>query len=589
VSAPTSVSVLVDVPAIDRAFDYAVPEQFVDRVEVGSVVRVSLAGRRVDGWVLEVDPPTPPGVTLQPILQVSGIGPSSDVIDLCGWVAWRWAGRLASVLRHGTPDRRVHSRPPIHPRPPARGIPDPVALDLFRRGPGTWVLEWPVDADLAPVALAAASLGQALVVAGAADTVTAVGTALRRSGAAAARWNRDFSAALGGATVVGGRGAVFAPTPALAAVVVIDEHDPRLQQEESPTWNAREVAIERARRAGVPCVLVSPIPTLEARRAASAPPVPAAADMAGSWPRLEIVDRREEDRGRTGLFSPTLVERIRTVRASGERVVCVVNRTGRARLLACRSCGTVAACERCGAVVRQDEAGLLVCLRCGDTRPLVCAACGSTALSNLRPGVTTVREQLEALVREPVIAVTGGSRRTPGDAIADNVGVVVGTEAVLHRIHAAGLVALLDVDAELLAPRYRAAEESLGLIVAAGRLVGGRRHGGGTVLVQTRDPEHQVLRAAAAGDPSDLVESTWREREALGDPPAATIAVVGREAAPAFMERLAPIEGIERLGPDASGQWLLRSWDQRLLLDALAQVERPSGRLRLWVDPLRTG
>ena len=587
-SEPSVVSVLVDVPAIDRIFDYEVPAGTRGPLEIGTLVRVPLSGRRVDGWVVAVDPDPPTGVALQPILQVSGLGPTAEVIDLCRWAAWRWAGRLPSLLRHGTPDRRVRHRPPLTPRPPVRGSADPVATELLARGPGTWVLEWPVDVDPTPVALAAAATGQAIVVAPSARTVTTIGTNLRRAGAAAARWSRDAEAVLGGATVVGGRSAVFAPAPDLRAVVVIDEHDGRLQQEESPTWNAREVAIERARRAGVPCLLVGPIPSLEARLAANAPPVPAVPDLAASWPRVEVVDRREEDRGRTGLYSPSLVERIRSVRAQGRRVVCVVNRKGRARLLACRGCGTVADCERCGAVVRQDDSGQLRCERCAAVRPLVCASCGASGLSNLRPGVTTVREQLEALVREPVTAITGGDRRAPGDLLPDAAGVVVGTEAVLHRVPDAGLVALLDIDAELLAPRYRAAEDALGLIVASGRLVGGRRRGDGVVLVQTRMPDHPVLTAAVAADPGSLVDSTLAQRRLLGDPPAATIAVVAREAAPAFMDRLGEVAGVERSGPDESGQWLLRSEDQRTLLDALAAVERPPGRLRLWVDPLRT-
>jgi primosomal protein N' (replication factor Y) len=66
------------------------------------------------------------------------------------------------------------------------------------------------------------------------------------------------------------------------------------------------------------------------------------------------------------------------------------------------------------------------------------------------------------------------------------------------------------------------------------------------------------------------------------------VAVVAREGAAAFIERFGDVAGVERLGPDESGQWLLRSEDQRLLLDALAAVDRPPGRLRLWVDPVRT-
>src|SRR5207342_103668 len=88
---------------------------------------------------------------------------------------------------------------------------------------------------------------------------------LRRSGIPVAVVPRDWAqAAAGGSVVIGARGAAWGPCPHLAAVVVVDEHDEGHQEERAPTWNARDVAIERARRAGVPCLLTSPCPSLEA-------------------------------------------------------------------------------------------------------------------------------------------------------------------------------------------------------------------------------------------------------------------------------------------------------------------------------------
>ena len=587
-TSPRAVSVHVDVPAVDRAFDYRVPEELAGRIRSGTIVRVDLAGRRVRGWVVALDPEPPPGVTLAPLRQVSGPGPDDDVQALCRWAAWRWAGRTATFLRLASPERRVTMSARREHRPPRSRGEEQVA-DLLERGAGIHLLEYPVDGDPLEVALAAAAFGQSIVVAPSAGTVTQVGTGLRRAGAFAARWPRDFAAAAAGATVVGGRGAVFAPAPALRSIVVIDEHDERLQNEASPTWHARELAIERARRAGVPCLLVSPVPSLEARRAAASGPVGDRAAFRAGWPTVRVVDRRDEDRGRSGLFAPDLVEQIRRTLDAGERVVCVLNRTGRARLLACRSCGGLLDCERCGATVRQEDSGELVCARCATRRPRVCRACGSTATANLRPGVSTVREQLEALVREPVCSLTGGERPGPSDPALDGTRVVVGTEAVLHRVDRAGLVAFLEFDAELLAPRYRAAEQALALVVAAGRLTGGRGRSPGSVLLQTRAPDHPVVRAAVRADPDELAGAEWERRVALADPPAATVAVVGREAAPEFMARLGLPAGVERVGPDERGRWVLRAEQGSLLLDALAAVERPPGRLRLWVDPARTG
>ncbi len=172
-----------------------------------------------------------------------------------GWppcCAWRRpSGRCGRFPRCGCECRR---RCPRSRSAPHRST--PVAACTSSRSPRP-----PTRLDLV---LAAAGRGQVIVVVPQRDAADRLARGVRRSGAAVARWPRDFAAAAGGATVVGGRAAVFAPAPALASIVVIDEHDEMLQSEASPTWHAREVAIERARRAGVPCLLVSPCPSLEA-------------------------------------------------------------------------------------------------------------------------------------------------------------------------------------------------------------------------------------------------------------------------------------------------------------------------------------
>ncbi len=593
-TSPSTVSVLVDVPAIERVFDYRVPPAHASRVTIGTMVRVPLAGRRVDGWVVALDPPAPVGVELAELTQVSGVGPDADVIDLCRWVAWRWAGRVATVLRSASPDRRVSAVGAVRHRPPQRGEADALAIRALDRGAGVHVIQVAPDADPLAVAHAAAERGQVIVIAPAVSTVDRIGRGLRAAGAGAARWPRDFAAAAAGDAVIGGRPAVLAPAPALAAIIVWDEHDERLQHEGAPTWHAREVAVERARRAGVPCLLVSPAPSLEARRSATSPLIAAERPaLRSGWVNLEIIDRRDEDRGRSGLFSPALVTAIRDTVADGGRVLCLLNRTGRARLLVCRSCDAVVECDQCGSTMLLGDDAELVCARCPARRPQICASCGGTALANLRPGVSRAREQLEALVRVPVVAVTGGERtRVGGDPAVDDAPVVIGTEAVLHRVASAGLVALLDVDQELLAPRYRATDEALALLVQGSRVASGGPSVGavrGRLMVQTRIPDHPVLQAVLHADPGRLVDDEWNRRVMLGDPPAATLAVVGGEAAPAFVERLGRPSGVEVMGPDDSGRWLFRSDDQRVLLDALSAVERPPGRLRLWVDPARTG
>jgi primosomal protein N' (replication factor Y) len=353
-------------------------------------------------------------------------------------------------------------------------------------------------------------------------------------------------------------------------IVVVDEHDEGLQEERAPTWHAREVAVERARRAGIPCVLLSPCPSLDALAVADRVVEPSRVEERAGWPILDVVDRRRDD-PRVGLYSDRLVQAIR--RVGSRRVVCVLNRKGRSRLLACAVCGQVATCERCDAAVVQP-ASELRCERCGTERPVVCTACGSTKVRNLRVGVGRVREELEAILAEPVGDEDGRER------------VVVGTEAVLHRrVPVVGVVAFLDIDQELLSPRYRAHEQAMALLARAARLLGGRAHGG-RLVAQTRHPKHPVLDAVLHADPGRLVARERQRRIELGFPPATAMAAVSGAGAAEFIESFGTPFGVDVLGP-ADNRWLLRAPDHRTLCDALAATPRPHARTRIEVDPLR--
>jgi primosomal protein N' (replication factor Y) len=564
------------VPAIDKTFDYLVPDALRDQVRVGDVVRIGLHGRRVGGWIVDVGTTPPPGVELQPLAKRSGRGPTKELLDLAEWAAWRWAGRKASFLNTASPERVVGDIPLPRARPPvlAEHAPTRAALDAERA-----VLRLPPAADRVEVVLTAAALGNLLVLCPSAATAEGLAARLERAGLPVARHPRDWARGLSGATVVGTRAAAWAPVGDLAGIVVLDEHDEAHQQEQAPTWHARDVALERAARAGVPCLLTSPCPTLEAREVATQVVPDRALERAG-WPAVEVVDRREEDPYRAGLLSPALTRVLR----SEQRVLCVLNRTGRSKLLACTACGSLASCETCGAAVAQP-ADELVCLRCGTQRPPVCLACDGLRFRNVRAGVARVREELEALVGEPVAELTAAS----DDAVPDTR-VVVGTEAVLQRVDRADVVAFLDLDQELLAPRYRAAEQAFALVARAARVAARSGPGGdraaGRLLLQTRLPHHEVVTAALHGDPDRVADEERARRERLGFPPYAALAAVSGEAAPAFVDALGRPTGVD-VAPVGDDRWLLRAPEHTSLCDALAAVPRPPGRLRVEVDPLR--
>jgi primosomal protein N' (replication factor Y) (superfamily II helicase) len=550
-------------------------------VRVGSIVRVPLHGRSVRGWVVDVDPELSVEIDrLRPVAKVSSWGPSSDAIDLARWASVRWAaGRIRPFLVAASPPTNVAGLPaarrtgrPVEPVHPG-------ARELLARGGG--VLRLPPSEDVVPVLAAAVGVGPTLVVAPSADRARLDAIRLRRAGLAVAHVPDEWAAAAGGVDVViGARTAAWAPCPDLAAVVVVDEHDEALQEERAPTWHARDVVVERARRAGAPVLLVSPCPTVAGLAATSerlhAPSIDA--ERAG-WPIVEVVDRSRDEPWRTSLVSSPLVVHLRR---ADRTVVCVHNTPGRARILACRSCRTLARCERCEAAVGLSDQGTLVCRRCGTERPAMCLVCNGTAFSNLKPGVTRLREELEAAAGRSVVAVTG---RDPGPPPA--AGVYVGTEAVLHRVEHADVVAFLDIDLELLAPRYRAAEQALGLLARAARLLGPRRERrDARLLLQTFVPGHEVIRAALLAEPGRLTEPERERRRALELPPFAALASVSGPGSDAVAAAL-------RAEPDvavggSADRYVVRaaSWDR--LGAALIAAPRPKGsRVRVEVDPPR--
>jgi primosomal protein N' (replication factor Y) len=577
--------VVPDVPAIDRPLDYLVPPHLDGQLRVGTIVRIPLHGRRVRGWVVaratrpETDRP------LQTVAKVTGWGPPPELVELAAWAAWRWAGTQVAFLRAASPPLAVPVLPAPSPPREAIGVtpvPGDIVADAFAGG--TVAVRLPPAHDSFPLVAEAARRGDALVLAPSVGEAAYLGARLRQAGHAVAMMPREWArAAVGGCVALGARAAAWAPRPRLGPVVVIDEHDDVYQEERAPTWNAREVVVERARRAGVPCVLVSPCPSLGTLAHCRLLTL-ARGDEREGWPVVEVVDRRDEEPG-LGLYSPRLVALLRQAE-EGKRVVCILNRRGRARLLACDTCGELARCEACGAVVEEatepQVAARLRCRRCGVLRPYLCAACGSARLRVVRAGVTRARDDLERLSGRPVAEVTADLAPGPPPPAP----VLVGTEAVLHRVARAWVVAFLDLDQELLAPRWRAGEEALALLARAARLVGSRADGG-RLLLQTRLPGHEVVDAAVHADPSRFAVVESARRAALAFPPERAVAVVSGDGAPAFASQVAGRGGVEVLGPDHLGRCLVRAADRQELCDALAATPRPRERMRVAVDPLR--
>jgi primosomal protein N' (replication factor Y) len=574
---PRVCRVLPDVTAVDRAFDYSVPDSLTPAVRVGTIVRVPLHGRRVRGWVIEDDVESEAGTAgLLDVIGAVSAGPPADVVELSAWIAHRWAGPRVAVLRSASAPNNVAPAGDLD-RDPAPDTQPIRSERVLRRPP---LLD---RRDL--VAELCAPSGSTIVSVADAGRARALAAFLSSHGrhvallhsfeTDAARTDGWRRASRGGCVVVGGRNAALAPVPDLHAAIVVDDQDEALQEERSPTWHARDVLRERAARAGVPFCAVAPAPSVEAVVAAGGPAsveAPSTDVEAGGWPRVQVVDRRDDPPG-SGLLSDALAIALRN--ASGP-AVCVLNRRGRFRLLVCGSCAHL---------LRWDHP---------NERPLVCPECGATKLRVLRTGVTRVREELEALVP--------GARVVDVDAATADVpdaDIVVGTEAVLHRSalrrRRPGLVAYLDLDQELLAPRYRAAAQAHWLLTRGAQLLAARPRIESLLLVQTRIPDHVAVRAIVRGEPSLVIDAEIEYRRTLAYPPFGALA----ELAGAPEPLAAAVEALRALDVQATGVQVFGPTDDRALVhasgwDALSAAlaralpaGRAVGRVRAVVDPPR--
>jgi len=578
--------VVVDVTGVDKPFDYLIPDSLSPSVQVGSRVRVPLHRREVPGWVLRVLEPEESDVgtdKLLPLTKVTSLGPSGEVVSLIEWAAVRWVSRLRPFFVSASPavrvPRLVASRrsSAVPRRSPAGALDDPAPefAALFQADGG--LVDCAPGWSPTPLIEAAASRGPVLVVVPTVARAGRLAAALRRSGISTAVYPDDWVASASGVdVVVGARSAVWATVPELGSIVVVDEHDDTLQEERAPTWHARDVAVERARRLGIPCVLTSPVATITARVWAGDRVV--AVGSSQRWPRVQVVDRNADEKWASSLVTSELIELLRD---HSKRVVCVLNVKGRARAVVCAACRSVARCEVCDAAVTQPDEHQLSCPRCGAQRPVVCLACGSQKMRAVRIGISRLRDELEAAAGRLVQEVKPA---TP--SLDPRANVFVGTEAVLHRIDRADAVVFLDIDSELLAPRFRSSEQALDLIAHGARIVAPTRDSpGGLLVLQTTVPNHEMIAGIAAGDLTAHVAAETQRRKRLRLPPFGALAEVSGAGTAAMVAHLSASLLVEVAATEGRALVRAATWDA--LSEALVTAPRGKERVRIAVDPAR--
>jgi primosomal protein N' (replication factor Y) len=397
---------------------------------------------------------------------------------------------------------------------------------------------------------------------------------------------------------IGARSALFAPVPALGLVIVDEEHDSSFKQEEGVRYHARDMALLRAYRAGAACVLGSATPSLEAvdlvqKGKLVELALPDRAVLEATLPAVTIVDLRRFGAGpsQNPLLSLPLHRAIEQTLAAGEQAILFLNRRGFAPSVVCDGCGVVETCRSCSVALtyhRGRSAGLR-CHYCDYHGPLpeACSACGAPKL--MLEGLGT--ERLEATVAASFPGakvarldrdVADGAR---AQAILDRmragaIDILVGTQMVTkgHDLPMVTLVGVVNADAALSMPDFRAAERGFQLLVqVAGRA--GRRDRPGRVLIQTRTTDHPAIVFAANHDVRGFWARELADRREVGYPPLSRLALLRVDAPDEEMAReaAARLAARARTTPEALARKV------EVLGPSAAPIARLRGRFRFRV------
>ncbi len=374
-----------------------------------------------------------------------------------------------------------------------------------------------------------------------------------RFGSRPAEWHSDVSprtrervwrqAVTGEVRVVAGaRSALFLPFDNLGLIIVDEEHDPAYKQEDRVFYNARDMAVVRARIGDFPIVLVSATPSVESQVNGNSGRYNTIhlhtrfGDAA--MPDLHLVDMRRHPPERGGFLSPVLLRGIAKTIEKGEQALLFLNRRGYAPLTLCRVCGHRFQCPQCSSwLVEHRFRSQLQCHQCGYSEPTPdhCPECGTfDHLAACGPGVERIAEEVEKHFPEARTIVLSSDLmgvkrlRLELEAIVKGeADIVIGTQLVAkgHNFPLMTLVGIVDADLGLANGDPRAAERTFQLLSQvtgrAGR-TGRKSHG----LLQTYQPQHPVMQAIVSGDAEAFYEREIIEREKALLPPFGRLASV---------------------------------------------------------------
>ena len=338
--------------------------------------------------------------------------------------------------------------------------------------------------------------------------------------------------------ILGARSAVFLPFQRLGLVIIDEEHETSFkQQDPSPRYHARSVAIVLARMYGAKTLLGTATPSVESYYNACQGKY-GLVTLTSRYKDIQLPEIREVDtkdlqrrKMMTGPFSPPLIAAVKDALKSGQQVILFQNRRGFAPMIECRTCGWVPKCTNCDVSLTMHKSmNLLTCHYCGYTYriPAVCPACGGTDLRGRGFGTEKVEEYVRQLFPDARVARmdldTTRTRNAYGRIIDDfssgRTNLLIGTQMVSKGLDfdRVSVVGILNADAMLNYPDFRAYEHAFMMMAqVSGRA--GRKGQRGKVFLQTKNKDLAIIRQVVGNDYQGFYEALLEERRMFSYPP----------------------------------------------------------------------
>lgn len=380
--------------------------------------------------------------------------------------------------------------------------------------------------------------------------------------------------------MVGPRSALFTPFFNLGLIVIDEEHEPTYKSENTPRYHARETAIQRARMEHANVVMGSATPSLSAySRAESGEYLLVKLNARYEerpLPQVSIVDLREElKKGNRSVLSTELKTFLSETLRKKEQTMLFLNRRGYAGFVSCRACGHVMKCPHCDVSLSEHNGSRLICHYCGyeTVKPQVCPSCGSPHIGGFKAGTQQIEKVLEKDFPEArVLRMDFDTTRTKdsyekilASFSRHEADILVGTQMIVkgHDFPDVTLVGVIAADLSLNMDDYHCGERTFQLLTqAVGRA--GRGAKPGRAVIQTYQPEHYSIQAAATQDYGKFYKEEMSYRMLMDYPPAAHMMTVfgacqdeellkkAMYYIEVFIRRVSPKEELHMIGPAAA-------------------------------------